>query len=311
MLKVGRMTIAAYVLPTFIVVALINLYPIFYTFNLAFTNKNTFNEVDNSYHYIGLNNFQYVIQQTGGDFLRVLLSTTLYVVACVALYATLGLVTAMALNHPKVRGKGFWGNALILPWTVPTVVTALIWKFFYNYNFGPINQIIRLITHNPGAGILWLDQPVPAFIAVVIVNIWMSYPFFMVVSLGALQSIPHELLEAAQVDGAAAWQRFRYVMLPLLRPALLPATILSAITTFQMFNTVYLITLGGPFTSGNINNPGATELLLVYMYDRVENGGNFFVNYGHVAAIAILVFIVLLALTIASLRFTNLAGEAR
>ena len=244
MLKVGRMTLAAYVLPTFIVIALINLYPIFYTANLAFTNKNTFNEVDNTYHYTGFNNFQYVIQQTGGDFLRVLLSTTLYVVACVALYAALGLVTAMALNHPKVRGKGFWGNALILPWTVPTVVTALIWKFFYNYNFGPINQIIRLITHNPGAGILWLDQPVPAFIAVVIVNIWMSYPFFMVVSLGALQSIPHELLEAAQVDGAAAWQRFRYVMLPLLRPALLPVTILSAITTFQMFNTVYLITLG-------------------------------------------------------------------
>ena len=311
MLKVGRMTLAAYVLPTFIVVALINLYPIFYTANLAFTNKNTFNEVDNSYHYIGINSFQYVIQQTGGDFLRVLLSTSLYVVACVALYAILGLVTAMALNHPRVRGKGFWGNALILPWTVPTVVTALIWKFFYNYNFGPINQILRLVTHNAGAGILWLDQPIPAFIAVVIVNIWMSYPFFMVVSLGALQSIPHELLEAAQVDGATALQRFRYVMLPLLRPALLPATILSAITTFQMFNTVYLITLGGPFTSGNINNPGATEFLLVYMYDRVENGGNFFVNYGHVAAIAILVFIVLLALTMASLRFTNLAGEAR
>jgi len=139
----------------------------------------------------------------------------------------------------------------------------------------------------------------------------MSYPFFMVVSLGALQSIPHELLEAGQMDGASAWQRFRYIMLPLLRPALLPATILSAITTFQMFNTVYLITAGGPFTSGNINNPGATEFLMVYMYDRVENGGNLFVNYGHVAAIAILVFIVLLVLTIASLRFTNLATEAR
>jgi arabinogalactan oligomer/maltooligosaccharide transport system permease protein len=311
MLKVGRLTLAAYVLPTFLVIALINLYPIFYTANLAFTNKNTFNEVDSSYHYIGLNDFQYVTQQIGGDFLRVLLSTTLYVVACVVLYAILGLVTAMALNHPRVRGKGFWGNALILPWTVPTVVTALIWKFFYNYNFGPINQILRLVTHNAGAGILWLDQPIPAFIAVVIVNIWMSYPFFMVVSLGALQSIPHELLEAGQMDGASAWQRFRYIMLPLLRPALLPATILSAITTFQMFNTVYLITAGGPFTSGNINNPGATEFLMVYMYDRVENGGNLFVNYGHVAAIAILVFIVLLVLTIASLRFTNLATEAR
>jgi len=138
----------------------------------------------------------------------------------------------------------------------------------------------------------------------------MSYPFFMVVSLGALQSIPSELMEAAQVDGSSALQRFRYIMLPLLRPALLPATILSAITTFQMFNTVFLITAGGPFTSGNINNPGATEFLMVYMYDRVENGGNIFINYGHVAAIAVLVFAVLFILTMLSLRFTNLAEEA-
>jgi arabinogalactan oligomer/maltooligosaccharide transport system permease protein len=117
-------------------------------------------------------------------------------------------------------------------------------------------------------------------------------------------------MEAAQVDGSSALQRFRYIMLPLLRPALLPATILSAITTFQMFNTVFLITAGGPFTSGNINNPGATEFLMVYMYDRVENGGNIFINYGHVAAIAVLVFAVLFILTMLSLRFTNLAEEA-
>lgn len=310
MLKVGRWTIAAYLLPTFIVIALINLYPIFYTFNLSFTKLSSFNYLSGDTPYIGFKNFEYVLQQTGGAFVQVLLSTALYVVACVGIYVTLGLITAMALNHPKVRGKGFWGNALILPWTVPTFVTALIWKFLYNYNFGPINQIIRVVTHNPKSGILWLDQPLPAFIAVVVVNIWMSYPFFMVVSLGALQSIPQELLEAAEVDGSTGWQRFRYVMLPLLRPALLPATILSAITTFQMFNTVYLITAGGPFTSGNINNPGATEFLMVYMYDRVQNGGNFFINYGHVGAIAVLVFIVLFALTILSLRFTSLVKEA-
>lgn len=310
MLKVGRMTIAAYLLPTFLVICLINLYPIFYTLNLSLTNKSTFNELDNSYRYNGVANFQYVLGQTGGAFVQVLLTTALYVIACVGIYVVLGLVTAMALNNPRVRLKGFWGNALILPWTVPTFVTALIWKFLYNYNFGPINQFMRIFTHNPKAGIYWLDQPIPAFIAVVLVNIWMSYPFFMVVSLGALQSIPTELLEAAQVDGSSAWQRFRYVMLPLLRPALLPATILSAITTFQMFNTVFLITAGGPYTSGNINNPGATEFLMVYMYDRVENGGNFFINYGHVAAIAVLVFVVLLALTVFSLRFTNLVKEA-
>lgn len=310
MLKVGRWTILAYLMPTFLVILAINLYPIFYTLNLSFTNLSTFNYLSGNSKYIGFKNYQYVISQVGPGFLQVLFFTALYVVVCVGIYVLLGLVTAMALNHPKVRGKGFWGNALILPWTVPTFVTALIWKYLYNFNFGPINQMIHLITNNPKAGVEWLDQPLPAFIAVVIVNIWMSYPFFMVVSLGALQSIPQELMEAAEVDGSSAWQRFRYIMLPLLRPALLPATILSAITTFQMFNTVYLITAGGPFTSGNINNPGATEFLMVYMYDRIQNGGNIFINYGHVATIAVLVFIVLFALTILSLRFTNLAQES-
>lgn len=309
MLKVSRATIAAYLFPTFLVILLINLYPIFYTFNLAFTNKSTFNQLSGNYHYIGFKNFQFVLQQTGGDFLKVLFITALYVIACVGIYVTLGLVTAMALNYSKIKGRGIWGNILILPWTVPTFVTALIWKFLYNYNFGPVNQLIRMVTNNPKSGILWLDQPLPAFIAVVIVNVWMSYPFFMVVSLGALQSIPAELLEAAEVDGSTAWQRFRYIMLPLLRPALLPATILTCITTFQMFNTVYLITQGGPFTSGNINNPGSTEVLMVYMYDRVENGGNFFINYGHVATIAVLVFLVLFVLTIVNLRVTGLGRE--
>jgi arabinogalactan oligomer/maltooligosaccharide transport system permease protein len=309
MLYARRSTIAAFLLPTFIVIALINLYPIFYTANLSFTNKTTFNA--ENYHYIGAKNYQYVIQNTGGAFIHVLLSTTLYVVACVGLYVSLGLITAMALNHPKVKGRGIWSILLILPWAVPTFITALVWKFLYDYNFGPINQLIRVITHNPNAGIGWLDQPVAAFIAVVIVNIWMSYPFFMTISLGALQSIPAELMEAARVDGASPWQRFRFVMLPLLRPALLPATILSAITTFQMFNTVYLITQGGPFTSGNINDPGATEFLIVYMYNRVENFGNFLVFYGRVASIAVLVFAVLLVLMLASLRFTNLTQEAK
>lgn len=309
MLYARRATIVTFLLPTFIIIALINLYPIYYTANLSFTNRSTFHFLD--YHYVGLKNYQYVISSTGSDFIHVLLSTALYVVLCVGIYVPLGLLTAMALNHRKVRGKGFWNMFLILPWAVPTFVTALIWKFLYDYNFGPLNQFMRVVTNNPNAGIAWLDQPIPAFIAVVVVNIWMSYPFFMTISLGALQSIPAELLEAARVDGASSWQRFRYVMLPLLRPALLPATILSTITTFQMFNTVYLITQGGPFTSGNINNPGTTEFLIVYMFRKVAITGGFVTLYGQVATIAVLVFIVLLVLMLASLRFTNLTQEVK
>ncbi len=111
MLQVRRATLVAYLLPTLIVVALINLYPIFYTLNLSFTNSSTFHYSD--YTYIGGTNYSYVISQVGKDFLQVLLLTAVYVVACVGIYVSLGLVTAMALNHPRLRLRGFWSNMLI------------------------------------------------------------------------------------------------------------------------------------------------------------------------------------------------------
>src|SRR6266568_2954165 len=140
-----------------------------------------------------------------------------------------------------------------------TLYLSLTNLTFFNYDFGPINQIGRVFFgHN--FGVPWVTSPWWAFTAVVIVNVWLTYPFFTVVILGALQSVPAELNEAAAVDGANAWQRFLNVTLPLVRPAITPATILSAITTFQMFNTVFLITSGGP--TPNPAKPGFTEFVM-------------------------------------------------
>src|ERR1051326_6169628 len=246
MLQVRRSLIAAYLAPMFLAIALVDLWPIFYTFTISFTNKSLIHLDD--YHFIGLQNYQQALGSLQGEFFYVLLQTFLFVVVCVALFLVVGMATALALNNPKIRWLPFWRLALVLPWTVPCIITALIWKFLFNYDFGTINKLLRL-AFGPEAGIPWLTNPWAAFITVVIVNVWLSYPFFTVVILGALQSIPQELQEAASVDGATIWQRFRYITLPLLRPAITPAAILSAITTFQMFNTVYLITLGGPITS--------------------------------------------------------------
>lgn len=306
MLQVKRSTILAFLFPTFLIIALINIYPIIYVLNLSFTNKTTFS-LDN-YSYVGLKNYQAIFTKTASDFGRVLLNTTLYVIICVSLFLIVGMITALVLNNQRIKGLSIWRTLLILPWAVPTFVTALIWKFLYNYDFGPINQIIRIVTHNPHAGIAWLDEQLPAFIAVVLVNVWMSYPFFTIVILGALQSIPHELIEAASVDGATAWQRFTSVILPLLRPAIAPATILSAMTTFQMFNTVYLITSGGPFTV-DINKPGATEYLIVWMYNLFQNHGSIFINYGKTSGIAVIVFFILFTITVLGLRATNFMKE--
>lgn len=291
MLTVKRRTIFLYLLPMIVTIAIINLTPILYTLYLSLTNNTEFN---NAYDFIGLSNYVNLLFTANSTLLYVLGLTVLYVIACVALFLILGTVTALALNNPKIKGLAFWRMILLVPWAAPSAITALIWKFLFNYDFGPINQIGRIF-FGKGFGIPWLTNPVWAFIAVVIVNVWLSYPFFTVVILGALQSVPQELNEAASVDGANAMQRFVQVTLPLLRPAITPAAVLSAISTFQMFNTVYLITSGGPIT--NANRPGATTFVMIYMYNQVLGSAAANVHYAEVATFAISVFIILGAIT--------------
>ena len=304
MLQVQRRTIFFYLLPMIVTIAVINLSPILYTLYLSFTNNTEFN---NSYTFAGLQNYVHLIFATDSDLYPVLLNTILYVIACVALFLIIGMLTAMALNNPKVKGLPFWRMILLIPWAAPSAITALIWKFLFNETFGPINQIARVF-FGPKFNIPWLSSPLGAFAAVVIVNVWLSYPFFTVVILGALQSIPQELTEAANVDGANAWQRFINVKMPLLRPAISPAAILSAITTFQMFNTVYLITAGGPIT--NAAKPGTTSFVMVYMYNQVLGSGIANVHYAFIASFAITMFIILGAITFMARSFGPRKKEA-
>ncbi len=297
MLTVKRRTIFLYLFPMLLMIAVINLTPILYTLYLSFTNNTEFND---SYAFNGVKNYVDLIFSTGSDLYYVLGLTILYVIACVGLFLIIGLLTALALNNPKIKGLAFWRVILLVPWAAPSAITALIWKFLFNENFGPLNQIARIF-FGPKFNIPWLSNPFWAFFAVVIVNVWLSYPFFTVVILGALQSIPAELSEAAGVDGANNWQRFMNVTFPLLRPAITPAAILSAITTFQMFNTVFLITAGGPIT--NADKPGATTFVMVYMYNQVLNGGVANIHYAAIASFAITMFVILGAITFMARSF--------
>jgi arabinogalactan oligomer/maltooligosaccharide transport system permease protein len=291
MLQVKRRTIFFYLLPIIVMILLINMTPILYTLYLSFTNNTEFNE---SYNFVGLANYIHLFFTSDSDLYYVLALTVLYVVICVALFVLVGMVTALALNHPKVKGSAIWMSVLLVPWAAPAAITALIWKFLFNYDFGPINEIGRIF-FGEHFGVPWLTNPVAAFAAVVIVNVWLSYPFFTVVMLGALQSVPKEMTEAASVDGANAWQIFWKVTFPQLRPAVTPVTILSAITTFQMFTTVYLITAGGPITDPA--KPGATTFVMIYMYNQVLGASAANIHYAQIAAFSITVFIILGALT--------------
>jgi len=219
---------------------------------------------------------------------------------------------------------------LIVPWAMQAYISALVWQFFFRTQAGTINQVlgrigdVGLSFSNKALDFLgaevvpkwlqdilgfldkgpaWLQDANLAFFAIVLVNIWMSYPFFMVVILGALQSIPTEQYEAAEVDGATWWDKLTRITLPLLRPAVMPAVVLSSITTFQMFNTVWMITSGGP--SRGAGKPGATELVMIYAYKQFQEQ-----NYGKIAAFAIIIFVLLFAATLSSLRITQVTKGA-
>ena len=235
-----------------------------------------------------------------GPFIYVMTTTVAYVIACIPLFFVMGLAIALVLNEEGLRGRGVWRMLLIVPWAVPSYITALIWQFFFREQ-GTINQVLALFGID---GPAWLNNPLTAFAAVVIINLWLSYPFFMVVILGALQSIPQDMYEAADVDGANYFQKLFSLTLPMLRPAVLPAVVLSSITTFQMFNTVYLVTRGGPIKGAGI--PGATEFVMVYAYKQVFNNG----AYGLAGAFAVIVFIMLFIATLYSLRVTRLTQGA-
>jgi len=300
MQRTGARLTLTYLSPMIVGVGLISLFPILYNVYISLTNQNLYHF--RHYSLVGLTNYSKLFNTFDADFFVVLGRTFLFVAVCIPLFLAFGMLTALAVNHPAVRWKPFWRVALIVPWAVPTYITALVWKFFFNGEFGTFNQLYRLVA-GPNAGLPWLSDPNWAFGSIVLANLWMSYPFFMVVILGALQSIPSELYEAAAIDGAAAWNKFWRITVPLLRPAILPATVLSAILTFNTLNTAYLITAGGPFVSAA--KPGATEFVMVYAFREAFQ----LFNFGYIAAFAVVIFMMLFGVTLGSLRFSGLVRE--
>lgn len=237
-----------------------------------------------------------------GDFFVVTFRTLLYVAACIPLFFIVGLALALLLNSPDLPGRAFFRVALIVPWAASTVaiMMSLVWKFFFQEQ-GTINQVLATMGIQ---GRVWLNDPVIAFIVIIIANVWYSYPFFMVTILGALQSIPSELYEAAEVDGASYWQKLMKITLPLLRVAVIPVIVLSAISTFQMFGTVWAITGGGP--SRGAGTPGATELVMIYAYKQVFQSA----AYGLMGAFALIMFALLFGATLYSLRLSRVTKGA-
>ena len=207
----------------------------------------------------------------------------------------LGLLLALTLNHPSMRGQKVTRSLLLIPYALPVFVTALVWGSMYNKDFGLINNLT-------GLKVDWLGNEWSARLALIITNLWLGFPYMFIVCTGALQSIPGDLKEAATVDGASAFFAFRTVILPMLMVAVGPLLVATFAFNFNNFTLIQLLTGGGPFPP---NNPsaGQTDLLISYTYRLAFGTGG--AQFGFAAAISIFIFIIVAIISLASFSRTR------
>jgi arabinogalactan oligomer/maltooligosaccharide transport system permease protein len=190
---------------------------------------------------------------------------------------------------------------LILPWALPFTITVVAWRGVLNTDFGAVNAILSTL----GLGRPdWLNDPTLAKLSLIAVNGWFSFPYFMVLILSILQAIPTDLYEVAEIDGANAWARFLHITIPSIRPALAPLIVVQFAFQFNNAAFVYALTNGQP-PSLDISGRGETDILGSYLFSQVRNSENF----GQMAALGILVFVVIIALSVVNVRFTGAFKE--
>ncbi len=270
-------------LPAFIGIFAVIIYPFFYNIAISFSNFSlrTFQD----WSIIGVRN--YIDALTDARIYALFGKTIIWTVVNVFFHVTIGVFLAVIINQ-TMPVKGFWRTLFIIPWAVPQYITALTWRGMFNQEYGPINIFLQKYLHL--SPVQWLSQPFTAFAACILTNVWLGFPFMMIVALGGLQSIPHSLYEAAFLDRANAWQRFKHITLPLLMPVMVPAALLGCIWTFNNLNIVWLVS--------NAGEPGdQTHILVSYVYKAAFN----LYRYGYAAAVSVLIFLILVLWSLGSL----------
>ncbi len=265
-------------LPAAVLVLLFFVYPIGRTLILSFQHMN----LSTGFHsgFAGLDNFIRLASDSRfHDSLKV---TTLFTVLSVGMEFFIGLFLALAVERIK-RGRRAVRTMLLIPWTLPTAIIAVLWTWIFNDQYGVINSLLL------DAGILdspfaWLGSPPAALTAIILADVWKTFPFVLIVLLAGIQSIPKEMYEAIEIDGGNAWHKFRYVTIPHLRPFIFLALIFRIVQAYAVFDLVYVMTGGGP--------GGATETVSVYGYFTFMR----YLDFGYGAALVVVV-VALLAIT--------------
>jgi len=255
---------------------------------------------------VGLKNFETIFTdvQLRDPLVKVISWTFIFAISTVLTTFILGLFIALVFNHEKLRGKKFYRLVMILPYAFPGFLSAYVWVGLLNRENGFINTVI--FGQQPGseANFPWLLEEGPARLAVLLVNLWLGFPYMFLITTGALQSIPSELNEAAEIDGATGWQSFRLIKLPLLLISIAPLLIASFAFNFNNFTIIYLLTRGGPADSGITDyDVGGTDILITFVYKIAFSGTG--QNFGLASAFSILIFFVVATISLISFKRTK------
>jgi len=269
-----RIYAASLLVPCFLFVTLFAFYPIIYSFYLSL-HKIVLSLPGLGQPFVGFDNYRELFRDRVA--LNALGNTFLFVFTSTFFEILFGLGIALIINR-HFRGRGLVRAAILVPWAIPTVVSSQMWRFLFHDKYGLLNFI--LFGDNTSAYTAWLASPGMAFAAIVIADVWKTSSFAGLLILAGLQVIPDELYEAARIDGASSWQRFRKITLPLVKPAILVALLFRTMDAFRVFDLVFVMTQGGPADSTNV--------LQFYGYKKIFTEG--LMGYG--STISVIVFLI-------------------
>jgi arabinogalactan oligomer/maltooligosaccharide transport system permease protein len=276
-----------FLLPSAVVLLGVVAYPFLFNVWISLTNWNMFHFRDPTFvgpvHYLRL--------FAEPDFYRIFGKTLAWTAINLVFHFVLGLGAALLLNR-RLPARNLYRALLILPWAMPQYISALTWRGMFNVEYGAVNILLGKLGIAP---VPWFSSEFWAFMAPVITNIWLGFPFIMVIALGGLQSIPQELYEAARIDGAGRVRQFFSITLPMLKPVLLPALVLGTIWTFNNLNVMWLVTDQGLPAD-------KTHILVTYVYKAAF----FYYRYGYAAAFSVFIF---LCLAVIVRGYTRVARE--
>ncbi|MFI7579153.1 ABC transporter permease subunit [Kocuria kalidii] len=254
--------------------------------------------------FVGLDNFGAIFDPAvlGSAFVSVTVWTFAFAILSVALTFFLGLVLAILFNDEKLKLRNFYRAIIFLPYAFPAFLSILIWAGLLNADFGFVNEVLL-----GGAGVPWLENPWLAKFSLLLVNLWLGFPYMFLVTTGALQAIPGELYESAEMDGAGPVRQFRSITLPMLMVAVGPLLIASFAMNFNNFNVIYLLTGGGPQDLESTTGVGATDILISFVYKIAFAGGTN--DYGLASALSILIFIMVAVISALTFRRSKALEE--